>query len=141
MTERKPGLDGRVGVTELGGGSGPAIPRLQADRSIAVSMGWLTDEEAHNQRRERLIQALRRFGVSGRQIDHIIRHYHLDRIEAQVNWLPLRRPTKPAALIVAAIRHNYEPPADVIEDSDGNSSEAAANDSSLSLPPEQKPNQ
>jgi hypothetical protein len=141
MTEQEPNppvVNSDVGAHHE---PGRAIPRADSERAIVVEMGWLTPEQFQVQRRERLRQLLHNLHVSERHTDYLLRHYSLDRIQQQLDWLPHRTVKKPAAFIVAAIRHNYELPAPLFGDSGGgSSSETAANSSSPSLPPEQTPN-
>lgn len=66
--------------------------------------------------------ALLKLGVSRSQIMELVERYSLERIEKQLQWLPLRRPRKPSSLIVSAIKENYEAPAAALEQAAENSS-------------------
>src|SRR5579862_2065901 len=59
--------------------------------------------------------ALLRLGVGRAQIIDLVEKYHLERIERQLAWLPLRGPRKPSSLIVSAIKEDYEEPAAALE--------------------------
>jgi len=61
-------------------------------------------------------------GVSHDQIVRLVQDHSISRIRKQLDWLPLRRAKKPAALIVAAIEKDYDAPAEALSDSNSGSS-------------------
>ena len=95
MTERKPNESRTDGFAD-------SVEDRWAKR------GWITPNEARTKRLRRQLLAL---GVAAFQVDHLLTKYSLDSIEQQLQWLPLRGPKKPAALIVSAIVRQYEAPA------------------------------
>lgn len=58
---------------------------------------------------------LLKLGVRRSQILELVQHYSLERIERQLRWLPYRKARKPSALIVAAIKEDFEEPAAALE--------------------------
>lgn len=66
--------------------------------------------ESRRERMIRLAGRLIQLGVSGNQIQKLLLH-DLDLVERQLDWLPFRSARKRASLIVAAIEHDYEAPA------------------------------
>lgn len=67
--------------------------------------------ESQSERMVRLAAQLMQLGVSNHQVRKLLTH-DLDKVERQLDWLPYRRARKRASLIVAAIEHDYEAPAD-----------------------------
>jgi hypothetical protein len=85
-------------------------PRAEVEIMIAKQMGWPTPDEQRDQMTDRLSHQLQGFGVTERQAKYLITTYSLERIQQQLDWLPYRGARNPSAFILAAIRHNYEPP-------------------------------
>ena len=69
---------------------------------------WPSEER--KQRMIRLAAQLQQLGVSRHLLPELV-CYDLDMVEQQLIWLPARNARKKASMIVAAIRNNYEQPA------------------------------
>lgn len=67
-------------------------------------------DETRKERMIRLAARLIQLGVSSRQVQRLL-GFDLDLVERQLDWLPHRSARKRASLIVAAIEHDYEAPA------------------------------
>ena len=70
--------------------------------------------ETHRDRIIRVAAQLQQFGVSRHLLPELV-CYDLDMVEQQIAWLPARNARKKASMIVAAIRNNYEQPANFEE--------------------------
>lgn len=121
-----------------------ATPRAEVERMIAKQMGYPTPEEQRDQLRDRLSHRLQGVGVTLRQAKYLLAEYPPDRIQQQLDWLPYRGAYNPAALIVAAIRRNYDPPEGLfVQGTDHLRTPAEDNGSSTDKHkpnPEQRPN-
>ncbi len=83
------------------------VPSLGESAEIPVP----TQVETRRDRLIRLAIALQRLGVSSQQVGQLLSTHDLDMVEQQLLWFPARKARKKASLIVAAIRDNYEKPA------------------------------
>lgn len=103
-----------------------ARPREVVEQQIAeqyqhaAPLSEIPEDEAHAAVRGRL----RAVGVVDEQVNILFRHYGLDAITKQLDWLPHRRANTPARYLIAAIQGDYqaplgfrhqEPPAEVRE--------------------------
>jgi len=61
-----------------------------------------------------LVHALCEIGVTPCRARDLVREHPSEAIRQQIGWLPLRRPEDPAAMLVAAIREGWAPPAPVL---------------------------
>lgn len=68
------------------------------------------DDETRGDRMVRLAAQLMQLGVSDVQVRRLL-SFDLDLVERQLDWLPYRSARKRSSLIVAAIEHDYEAPA------------------------------
>jgi len=75
--------------------------------------------ETDQERRVRLILALRKMGVSEQVCTDLLVGFSLDRIEQQIAWLPFRRAKRRSSMIVASIKGDYERPVSLEEDEGG----------------------
>ena len=91
----------------LRSGASLTIPEQIARKPVPE----VSQEESRRDRMVRLAVALQRIGVSERETFKLLTDFPLDSVEAQITWLPLRNPKKPASLIVTAIREDFEAPA------------------------------
>lgn len=82
------------------------LPLFQDSQSDLTPLGG----ETRRDRMVRLAGRLIQLGVSSSQIQKLLLH-DLDLVERQLDWLPFRSARKRASLIVAAIEHDYEAPA------------------------------
>jgi len=57
-----------------------------------------------------LAMELLKLGVSKKGVEELLNHYPYEEIRRQLDFLPLRKATRPEAFIVEAIRHSYSPP-------------------------------
>ena len=78
----------------------------------STAASWPTEER--KQRMIRLAAQLQQLGVSRHLLPELV-CYDLDMVEQQLIWLPARNARKKASMIVAAIRNNYEKPANYEE--------------------------
>jgi|CXWL01.1.fsa_nt_gi hypothetical protein len=60
--------------------------------------------------KEELVLELAHLGVGLRKARSLVDEYPAERIERQLNWLPLRAARRPASLLISAIENNYDPP-------------------------------
>jgi len=112
-----------------------ARPRAEVERQLATEMGWnypfrsrreqmdearaqanaATDasadagEQPTNAALERRAR-LTALGVPGRKADELLAAYSAEKVDRQLEWLPLRQAKNPARLIVAAIENDYRAP-------------------------------
>jgi hypothetical protein len=89
-----------------------ARPRAEVERMILEQLGHQpraadTDTGPNAETRRQLLA----LGVLREQADLLLMNYPLERIERQIAWLPYRHAKNPARLLIAAIEHDYEPPA------------------------------
>lgn len=89
-----------------------ANPRAAVERQIAEQLGHapvpvVAEAGPAGDARRGMAAA----GLSQEQIDYLMDAFPLERIERQISWLPHRHARNPAKLLVAAIQHDYEPPA------------------------------
>jgi hypothetical protein len=89
-----------------------ARPRAEVERMILEQLGHQpraadTDTGPNAETRRKLLA----LGVLREQADLLLMNYPLERIERQIAWLPYRHAKNPARLLIAAIEHDYEPPA------------------------------
>lgn len=68
-------------------------------------------DEAELNPSEELVLELVRVGVGLRKARHLVDSFPPEQIARQLKWLPLRRPRRPASLLITAIEANYDPPA------------------------------
>lgn len=74
------------------------------------------DPEIRSERMVRLAMELMDLGVDIPVVRELLT-YDLDVVERQLRWLPDRNARKPTSFIVAAIRNNYECPANFMRPS------------------------
>lgn len=106
------------------------VSRAEAEDMVAEQMGWPNEEELRRARVLKLRNELMSWGVSEIEAESLLTRYSANRIEQQLAWLPYRAARKPSALIVAAIKHNYEPPAAVLGGQDGSAAASSSQPSS-----------
>jgi hypothetical protein len=63
-----------------------------------------------NERAIKLAIELQKLGVSQLGCTRLLVEHSFEEIERQLEYLPYRKASRPEALIVEAIRHNYSPP-------------------------------
>ncbi len=106
-------------------------PRAEVERMIAEQMGWAPPatstqpatssatnaapiQQTTQNRQPAIGDELKRqlfvLGVDQDRVDSLLLRFDRVRIEQQLAWLPYRDARDPAAFLVAAIEHDYEPP-------------------------------
>jgi len=106
-------------------------PRAEVERRIAEQMGWAPPatstqpatssatnaapiQQTTQNRQPAIGDELKRqlfvLGVDQDRVDSLLLRFDRERIEQQLAWLPYRDARNPAAFLVAAIEHDYEPP-------------------------------
>ena len=84
----------------------------QHPQAPALEEGQTPEEAATPQARQwlRLKRALVDVGVPHHRADELLDLYPFERIERQLEWLPLRQARNPVAYLLAAIEHDYAQP-------------------------------
>lgn len=54
-----------------------------------------------------VVDVLLTFGISRPKAEELVKNYDLEIIRKQCEWLPLRKPSKPAAMLISSIQGNY----------------------------------
>jgi hypothetical protein len=93
----------------------------KSDGAGALTPEQIAELERSGREAEVKVELLK-LGVSRSQIMELVERYSLERIERQLQWLPLRRARKPSSLIVSAIKEDYELPSAALEQQPENSS-------------------
>ena len=117
-----------------------ALPREEVEQQIAQQMGWPSPDEEKRKLKLRLLTELMKLGVSEHEASSLLERYSTNRIEQQLSWLPYRTARKPSALIVAAIRRNFDPPSALFPATDRDNSQTTTAASSDRGSSEQKTN-
>lgn len=61
--------------------------------------------------REELVLELVHVGIALRKAQSLVDRFSAERIQRQLDWLPLRSPRKPPSLLIASIEQDYDAPA------------------------------
>jgi len=103
-------------------------PRAEVERMVAEQLGYAqplstapvflpssaTAGNAANSRQlhvgDELKGRLLEVGIEADRADSLLTHFAREAIKRQLEWLPYRDARNPAAFLIAAIEHDYEPP-------------------------------
>lgn len=87
-----------------------ARPREEVEKMVLEQLGHspLESEDTPEGQARRSLRAL---GVPAEQVNLLLAHHSIEKIQRQIDWLPHRHAKSPSRFIMAAIENDYEPPA------------------------------
>jgi len=92
----------------------PTQPAKSSEPTASPATNVVSNQQVSHNRQPDVGDELKRqlfvLGVDQDRVDSLLVRFDRGRIEQQLVWLPYRDARNPAAFLVAAIEHDYEPP-------------------------------